>query len=209
MSDIPKLSKSHIIQWIGSASFMRAQSYVRDGSIVNLRQSGEQLKAHCHEYMGPPYQVEVNFSLGNIAGASCSCPMGSRGQCKHVGALLITWLEEPEAFRGVESFERSLEQRSKAELMLFIRQLVRHDPLLATRLEVPRLTRNERGIVTVEIVQQHVKNALESIPLDEPGGPILGLWQNFLMSCIWAISALALENGTMRSRFIKWWPTNC
>ena len=169
MSNIPKLSKSDIMRWIGSASFMRAQTYVRDGSMVYLRQTGEQLKAHCQEYMGPPYQVEVNFSADEIVAGSCSCPMGSGGQCKHVGALLITWLEEPEAFRRVESLEVSLEQRSKAELVLFIRQLVQHDPLLATRLEVPGLSRNESGIVTVEIVKQHVKNALESIALDEWG----------------------------------------
>lgn len=169
MSHIPKLSKSIVMRWIGSASFMRAQTYVRDGSIVNPRQSGHELKAHCNEYMGTPYQVEIKFLADEMISTSCSCPMGHDGRCKHVGAVLILWLEEPERFRSIKSFTQSLEQRSKSELILFLRQLVQNDPFLATRLEVPRLNRDRFGRVEEETVRVHVKNALQSMDLNEPG----------------------------------------
>ena len=166
MSQIPKLNKSAIIGSIGSASFMRAQTYVRDGSIVNLRQSGQQLKAHCHEYMGPPYQVDIKFFADEII-SSCSCPMGNGGRCKHVGATLILWQEEPNSFRPVKSLAESLNQRSKSELLLFLHQLMNDDPFLATRLEVPRLSVDRFGMATEEMVRLHIKNALQSVDLNE------------------------------------------
>lgn len=167
MSHIPKLSQSIVMRWIGSASFMRAQTYVRDGSIVNLRQTTHQLKAHCQEYMGAPYQVEIQFLADEIISTSCSCPMGHGGRCKHVGAVLILWLDEPHTFRSVKSFTDSLLQRSKSELILFLRQLVEHDPFLATRLEVPRLNEDPFGMVAEESVRLHVKYALQCIDLNE------------------------------------------
>lgn len=167
MSHIPKLNKSAIIHWIGSASFMRAQTYVRDGSIGNLRQTGQRLKAHCHEYMGAPYEVEIKFLAEEIISTSCSCPMGHGGRCKHVGAVLILWLEEPDAFRSVKSLTESLQQRSKNELILFLHQLIKDDPFLATRLEVPRLDRDHFGVVAEETVRLHVKKTLQNIDPDE------------------------------------------
>ncbi len=169
MRHIPKLSKSIVMHRIGRTSFMRAQSYVDGGSIVNLRQTGHELKAHCNEYIGTPYQVEIKFLADEIISTSCSCPMGHDGRCKHVGAVLILWVEEPERFRSIKSLTESLEQRSKSELILFLRQLVQHDPFLTTRLEVPRLNRDRFGQVSEETVRVHVKSALECIDLNEQG----------------------------------------
>ncbi len=54
------------------------------------------LKALCQGSAASPYRVEVTFSQKGIASTNCSCPVGAGGYCKHVAALLLTWLHEPE-----------------------------------------------------------------------------------------------------------------
>lgn len=169
MSHIPTLNKSDIMRWVGSASFGRAQVYVRDGSIVNPRCTALVLKAHCHDAITPAHRVEVTLDEQGIVKGDCSCPMGGAGRCKHVGALLLTWLEEPDAFREVESLARSLEWRSKEELILFARQMVAHHPHLETRLEVPRLNRYKKGLLEADVIRQHVAKALQSVDQSEWG----------------------------------------
>ena len=62
--------------------------------------------------------------------------MGVGGYCKHVGALLLTWLDQPDAFRVVAEPDADLEQRSKEELIALIKQMLRLQPDLETLLEV-------------------------------------------------------------------------
>ena len=58
-------------------------------------------------------------------------------------ALLLTWLDQPDAFRVVAEPDADLEQRSKEELIALIKQMLRLQPDLETLLEVA-LPRGDR-----------------------------------------------------------------
>ena len=133
---IPAVSEETISDWVGSRSFQLGRSYFENEAVFDLRRQGSSLKACCQGSMPQPYRLGVAFGAEGIEEANCSCPVGDGGHCKHVGALLLTWLDQPDAFRVVAEPDAGLEQRSKEELIALIKQMLRLQPDLETLLEV-------------------------------------------------------------------------
>ncbi len=133
---IPAVSEETISDWVSSRSFQLGRSYFENEAIFDLRRQGRSLKARCQGSMPQPYRLGVAFGAEGIEEANCSCPVGDGGHCKHVGALLLTWLDQPDAFRVVAEPDADLEQRSKEELIALIKQMLRLQPDLETLLEV-------------------------------------------------------------------------
>ena len=137
MSDtIPAVSERTISDWVGPRSFQLGRSYFENEAIFDPRRQGSALKACCQGSMPQPYRLRVAFGAEGIAEAHCSCPVGGGGHCKHVGALLLAWLDQPDAFRVVAELDTDLEQRSKGELIALIKQMLQLQPDLETLLEV-------------------------------------------------------------------------
>ena len=135
-STIPALSTKSILDWVGSRNYHLGLSYFEDNAIVDPRRQGNALKAWCQGSMPSPYRLHVAFGPRNIVESDCSCPVGSGGRCKHVGALLIAWLQEPDTFPVEEGLEAQLQQRSKPELIALIKQMLRIEPDLETVVEM-------------------------------------------------------------------------
>ena len=133
---IPAVSEETISDWVGSRSFQLGRGYFENEAVFDLRRQGSSLKACCQGSMPQPYRLGVAFGAEGIEEANCSCPVGDGGHCKHVGALLLTWLDQPDAFRVVAEPDADLEQRSKEELIALIKQMLRLQPDLETLLEV-------------------------------------------------------------------------
>lgn len=159
----PKITVTDIQAWTGSASFGKGQAYFRQGAILEARRQGWTLKARCLGTSAPSYRVEVTLGDEGIAEADCSCPVGSGGYCKHVAALLLTWLDDPDAFHEVASPEVILEQRSKPELIALIRQMLQRYPDLEYLLELPspKAGANET-VIDPEIIRRQVSHAFAS-----------------------------------------------
>ena len=141
---IPKLSEEDVRSHVGSRSFERGYYYFRDGAIFDARCQGMTLKADCEGSQPQPYRVHVTFDPGGIQKAYCSCPVGGGGYCKHVAALLLTWLYRSSDFREVEELDTALERRSKGELIALIKQMLRRQPELEVLLETPLPTNGKR-----------------------------------------------------------------
>ena len=156
----PKITISDIQAWTGSASFGKGQAYFRQGAILEPRRQGWTLKARCLGTSAPSYRVEVTLGDEGIAEADCSCPVGSGGHCKHVAALLLTWLDDPDAFHEVANLEAILEQRSKPELVALIRQMLQRYPDLEYLLELPSPKAGANGAtIDSEIIRRQVAHA--------------------------------------------------
>lgn len=126
MSTIPTITEQDIRSLVGEASFQRGQKYFRDDRIFDTRREGMTLKAKCQGSRSSPYRVEVTFNDTGITSTDCSCPIG--GYCKHVAALLLTWLAQPEEFLEQQDVDTLLEQSDKAELISLIKQMLRCEP---------------------------------------------------------------------------------
>jgi len=96
----PNLSISDIQAWVGVASYRKGQSYFQQGAIIEPCQQGMTLKARCLGSSAPSYRVEVTMDEEGFTEADCSCRVGAGGRCKHVAALLLSWLDNTEVFMG-------------------------------------------------------------------------------------------------------------
>lgn len=136
-SHIPSISQDDIERWVGSPSFQRGQAYYDQGMIFKAHLKGQTFQARCHGSQDASYQVQATLGSKQIVSADCSCPVGAGGRCKHVAALLLTWLNSPELFQESESISAALDKRSKDELIALILLMLEREPDLEVLLDLP------------------------------------------------------------------------
>ncbi len=139
METIPQLSEQTVRARFDARSWQHGRQYARDDAIINARRQEMTLKSSCVGSLPEPYHVAVTFNARGIASAECSCPVGEEGDCKHVAALLMTWLNRPEMFREAEDTAAALQRREKDELITLIAQMIRRYPDLESLLDIPLL----------------------------------------------------------------------
>src|SRR5579884_541737 len=163
--------------------------YYRNGAIFDTRRQGTTLKARCQGSRSEAYRLWVTLGPSGAADADCSCPVGDGGYCKHVAALLLTWINHPNDFREVEDLEAGLEARSKGELIALIKQMLLREPDLEVLLETPLPVPGERRPpVDAEIYRRQAAAAFRYPEYDDydAGGsvaaeldPIVAIAQGF------------------------------
>ncbi len=97
MTTLETLNKTDLNEVLKTKSLSRARSYVsrvqeatRAGTTLTARITGSGL-----------YQVEIEVDGG--IHAHCSCPYNWGGYCKHIGAVLLKWIQSPGAFAVKEA----------------------------------------------------------------------------------------------------------
>ena len=142
---MPSVSDETIPGWVGLRNFQLGRGYAENGSVFDTRLQGATLRARCQGSIPQPYRLRAVLCDGRVEDADCSCPVGSGGRCKHVGALLLTWLHQPETFRVVAELDADLEQRSKGELIVLIKRMLQLQPGLESLLEMAMPGGDGRG----------------------------------------------------------------
>lgn len=130
------ISNDNIRQRVSSKSYERGFRYYKNNVVTDAKRQGMMIKAYCYGSMPQPYRVSVQFDEDGIAEADCSCPVGSGGHCKHVAALLFTYLNNSDEFREIKEVDDVLEHRSKEDLIYLIKEMLDRRPELENLLEV-------------------------------------------------------------------------
>ncbi|MFB6246935.1 MAG: SWIM zinc finger domain-containing protein [Salinibacter sp.] len=136
MPDLPALSVADVRNWTNDRYYERGEGYFREDRIQRPRREGRTLKALCRGSRPNPYRVEVTLDADGIVAGSCSCPIGDGGRCKHAVALLLTWVEQPDAFEAAAPLADRLREQSKAELIEIIQRLVEREPSLESTVDL-------------------------------------------------------------------------
>lgn len=96
------LDESYIANKLGSRIYDRAYMYYRQRRVRNPRRIGTKLEA---EVQGTElYRVRIQVDEGTIL-SSCTCPFAETAICKHIGAVLLQWVHEPDSFQVLEEEE--------------------------------------------------------------------------------------------------------
>lgn len=161
MDTIPTITEQDIHNIIDATSFQRGQSYYRGNAIFNTRREGMTLKARCQGSRSQAYRVEVKFDTDGIVSNQCSCPLG--GHCKHVVALLLTWVHDPQEFLEQPEVDELLEQSTKAELISLIKKMLRREPELESLLQTAG---KQNAAANPEIYRRQVNNAFQHSSYD-------------------------------------------
>jgi uncharacterized Zn finger protein len=140
-SEFAPLSDDAIARQTDSGSFSRGKTYFRGKRIFNAVRRGNLLRARCRGSSGGPYHVEATLAAANQKATrnpvsyACNCPRG--GFCKHVVALLLTWIDTPETFEVRPAIGELLAGKSQEELVALVEAMVARNPELESLIELP------------------------------------------------------------------------
>jgi uncharacterized Zn finger protein len=134
----PSIQEEQIRARATPQSYSRGESYYKRGAIFDTVRRSNEIEARCAGSSDEPYYVNATLDDdGNIEYATCSCEYDYEGDCKHIVALLLTYLHEPESFEIFATVQDTLEERSKEELIALIRQMTGRYPDLRTLIDRP------------------------------------------------------------------------
>lgn len=135
-----QLTEELIRQRASEQSFQKGREYYDAGAIYDPAQErtpdGIVLTAHCQGSSAPAYRVRAVLDTGGVREAACTCPYDWGGDCKHIVALLLTYLHQPEEFSERKSVNELLSDLDKDELRALLTRLVQRDPDLYAELEL-------------------------------------------------------------------------
>ena len=139
--ELAPLTEADIAARTDAGSFKRGRGYARTRHIFGAIRRESTLRARCRGSSGGPYLVEATLARPGKASAknptafACDCPRG--GFCKHVVALLLTWIDAPESFEVRPPVADILAGRSHEALVALIEQMLGVLPELESLLDVP------------------------------------------------------------------------
>jgi uncharacterized Zn finger protein len=121
-------------------SYQKGRGYYQSGAIYNALQQPTAgaivLSAQCEGSTEPSYRLRVELDAGGIRSASCTCPYDWGGDCKHIVALLLSYLHKPEEFSEQKSVKELLAGLEKDSLVALVTGLVERNPDLYDEIEM-------------------------------------------------------------------------
>lgn len=134
------LTEKRIRERASEQSFQKGLAYYKSDAIYNpalqAMPGGVTLTAQCEGSSAPSYRLRVELDEGGVRSASCTCPYDWGGDCKHIVALLLMYIHQPDEFSEQESVKGLLVGLEKDELVTLILRLVERDPDLYDALEL-------------------------------------------------------------------------
>ncbi|MBN1449390.1 MAG: SWIM zinc finger family protein [Anaerolineales bacterium] len=127
------LTESTIRSFASEQSFERGHEYYHSGSIYNTVRQGNTLLADCEGTY--TYHLRIELDEGGIQSTSCTCPYDFGGYCKHLVALLLTYIHKPGEFTERKPISALLENVDKATLVTVLAKLTDRNPELYNWLE--------------------------------------------------------------------------
>jgi len=131
MNSLPKLTEAAIRGRATDTSFERGYDYYRDGAVLEVARRGNRLLAEVEGSSYEPYQVSITLSEHGIVDADCTCPYDWGGDCKHIVAVLLTYIRSSEEVVELPPVEAMLTDLDRDQLQALILELVERQPNLA------------------------------------------------------------------------------
>ncbi len=100
--------------------------YYCNGQIVRAAVSGNRISGIVRDYL-EEFNVVIRVDEHEIT-TSCSC--GTReGVCKHIVALLYSWIHDKEDFINIGDQVKRLQSMEKQQLINVIERIIQNDPI--------------------------------------------------------------------------------
>ena len=131
----PELTEDQIQERCTKTVFSRGEGYFYNEAIENAIFHDSTLSATCQGSEETPYRVSVELTPTGIADAACSCPYDWGGDCKHIVALLLTYVHEIDEIHSVEPILTAIAEKPKTTLLGIISELLKREPTLLPILE--------------------------------------------------------------------------
>lgn len=156
----PKLTEGLIRSLTSAQSFSRGEESYMDGAVCDLERRRNILRAQVEGSQYEPYEVSVELDAGGVMDATCTCPYDLGDYCKHVVAVLLAYVREPDCVA---------ERRTVAELLTGLHRDELVDlltKLLSAHVELADWIEAELAVKTAESSKATVKSRPRSRPID-------------------------------------------
>ena len=130
-----ELTEALIREHPSPESFRRAEDYYRQGAVLYPIRRDAALQAEVAGSDFAPYDVRLSFDEDGIAHATCSCPHEWGGWCKHIVAVLLGYIRDPEIVQDLPSLEETLSTLDRDQLRDLLLKLAERDPSLTGVIE--------------------------------------------------------------------------
>ena len=104
-------------------SFERGESLYERGAIFLPLRRDNVISAQCVGTYSDYYHVSAAFDEAGALTTDCACPYDWGGDCKHIVAMLLAYLYEPERFRAGAGRREELMSLAKEDLVDIIEQM--------------------------------------------------------------------------------------
>ncbi len=116
-------------------SFARGRELYQSDAIFDTIRRGDLLLAKCEGSTAPVYQLRIELDEGGIRETSCTCPYDWGGLCKHLIAMLLTYIHHADDFGEQKSIAEQLAGLDEEDLVRLIEKMVDQAPDLSAWLE--------------------------------------------------------------------------
>ena len=127
---LPDLTPHQVRSRCTEQSYERGVAYFFADTISNQVLQDWTLSARCEGSDIRPYRTSAELDPSGIAATRCSCPYDWEGDCKHIVALLLTYIEAPETIRRIGDLLAALALKPKSDLLQIISELLKRNPEL-------------------------------------------------------------------------------
>jgi len=128
-------SSSDLRHYATAKSCDRGENYYHQGAVIAVIQRGNLLQGEVQGNDFDPYRVSVSWDDGDSPSATCTCPYDFGGWCKHIVAVLLTYLREPDSIQQGQTLEQLLARLSDAQAKSLLQHLVAEFPPLLDAIE--------------------------------------------------------------------------
>ena len=162
MFDRPKITLQQIHARASDQSFSRGENYYNTGAITDTIRRGEEIEARCEGSYPEPYRVWAKFDGSEIVATSCTCEYDWGGDCKHIVALLLTYMHDPDQFENRPPLHDTLMQRSNEVLVDIIEQMIDLYPDLQDILDrpTPEMVAEQEATIDVQAFRRELRRSL-------------------------------------------------
>ncbi len=143
-------------------SFTRGEQYFRQNVISNTTRRGNVIEGDCAGSRSRPYHVQITLDKTGILTTACTCQYSYEGDCKHMVALLLTYLYRPADFDERPTVEDALQKRTKEELIKLIQAMVRHYPDLQALVERPIPSQDKYKPINTASFRKELRDTFEN-----------------------------------------------
>src|SRR5688572_924306 len=123
------VTESEIERLATPESYARGHQYFAAGHVQRIVRRGDRIEAEVTGSQWDPYLVTIPDTPSGAEEADCSCPYSWDGICKHIVAVLLTLLHEPERIGERPPLMELLASLDRGGLQALVLALVERYPV--------------------------------------------------------------------------------
>lgn len=129
------LTEAAVRRLANAQSFERGEDYHYRVAVYDVVRRGDTLQAEVEGSQYEPYQVTIELDEAGITSTYCSCPYDWGGICKHIVAVLLTYIRDPDRISERQPLDELLDDLDRETLRDLLLELVSDRPALADWIE--------------------------------------------------------------------------